>query len=96
MCFHRSEDGCDCRKPKPGLLNQMFRDFPGFVRTASWMIGDGVTDVQAGRQAGVKTIFLGPQKCDACKIFERLDIRPDHWAADLREAVLKIAADTAE
>jgi D-glycero-D-manno-heptose 1,7-bisphosphate phosphatase len=83
LCFHRAEDGCDCRKPKPGLLKQALAAHPDRDAAASWMVGDGVTDVQAGRRAGVRTAFLGPRKCDACKVFEELETTPQWWGADL-------------
>lgn len=82
LCFHRSEDGCGCRKPKTGLLEEAFkRGF--FVREGSWIVGDGVTDVQAGKDFGVQTAFLGPKKCDACKILD--SDRPDFWGENLEE-----------
>src|SRR5262245_57934733 len=36
LCFHRAEDGCSCRKPKPGLLESAI----GLHGPAEWMIGD--------------------------------------------------------
>lgn len=52
MCPHAPFHGCNCRKPKPGLLLQaageLSIDLPG-----STMIGDAVTDLQAGQAAGV-------------------------------------------
>lgn len=83
LCFHRSEDGCACRKPKPGLLIEALERSPQFDRQKSWMVGDGVTDVAAGIAAGVQTAFLGARKCDACKIFEQRAIQPQFWGPDL-------------
>jgi len=83
LCLHRHEDGCDCRKPKPGLLKQALAAHPDRQVSDSWMVGDGVTDVQAGRRAGVRTAYLGPRKCDACKVFEELETTPDWWGQDL-------------
>ena len=47
------------------------------------MVGDGLTDVQAGAALGLRTAFLGPRKCDACKIMEQWDLHPTCWAPDL-------------
>jgi hypothetical protein len=47
------------------------------------MVGDGVTDVQAGAALGLKTGFLGPRKCDACKILHERELSPSWWGADL-------------
>ena len=48
---------CDCRKPYPGMLLAAQARF-NIDMEKSWMIGDKVTDVQAGRQAGVGTTCL--------------------------------------
>lgn len=83
ICYHRSEDGCSCRKPRPGMLLQALREVPKHLHSNCWMVGDGVTDVQAGVAAGVRAAYLGPQKCDACKIFDQLKLRPSFWGQDL-------------
>lgn len=49
---------CDCRKPKPGLIFKAARDF-NVNLTESWMIGDGATDIGAGKNAGCKTALIG-------------------------------------
>jgi histidinol-phosphate phosphatase family protein len=59
-CPHTPSDGCDCRKPAPGLLlaaaEELGLDLPG-----SFMIGDKRSDVEAGRRAGCRTILFAPQ-----------------------------------
>jgi D-glycero-D-manno-heptose 1,7-bisphosphate phosphatase len=57
-CPHEVEADCDCRKPKPGLLMRAAEDL-ALDLSASWMIGDSETDVEAGRAAGCKTLLLG-------------------------------------
>lgn len=52
---------CDCRKPKPGLLMQAAFDFDIDLRN-SWMIGDLITDVEAGKRAGCRTILFNKDK----------------------------------
>ena len=81
LCLHRAEDNCDCRKPKTGLLREALCRDADTAR--SWMIGDGVTDVQAGAALGLQTAFLGPRKCDACKIMEERSLSPTYWGPDL-------------
>lgn len=49
---------CSCRKPKPGMLLQAARDFNLDLKQ-SWMIGDGETDILAGRNAGCRTALIG-------------------------------------
>ncbi len=48
---------CDCRKPKPGLLLQAASDL-GIDLARSWMIGDRISDLQAGASAGCRTILV--------------------------------------
>jgi D-glycero-D-manno-heptose 1,7-bisphosphate phosphatase len=57
VCYHDGSDGCDCRKPKPGMLlaaaHERRLDLAG-----SYMVGDRWRDVEAGRRAGCKTFFI--------------------------------------
>lgn len=48
---------CECRKPAPGLLRRAAADL-NLEIAASWMIGDILDDVEAGRAAGCRTVFL--------------------------------------
>lgn len=48
---------CDCRKPKPGMLLAAAQDF-NIDLSQSWMIGDGENDVQAGKNAGCRTVLI--------------------------------------
>jgi predicted HAD superfamily phosphohydrolase YqeG len=51
------------------------------------MIGDGLTDVLAGKAAGCQTILLGRMKCDVCRLMDDLNARQDGIATHLPEAV---------
>jgi histidinol-phosphate phosphatase family protein len=53
-CPHKPDDGCTCRKPKPGLILRAAEDF-GIDLSGSWMIGDSDGDVKAGEAAGCMT-----------------------------------------
>ena len=48
---------CACRKPAPGLLSRAARDH-GVNLARSWMIGDILHDIEAGRRAGCRAILL--------------------------------------
>jgi D-glycero-D-manno-heptose 1,7-bisphosphate phosphatase len=70
MCAHDDGDRCQCRKPLPGLIMQAAVEL-GIERAASYMIGDRWRDVEAGRRAGCKTVFIdcgydepAPKSCD--------------------------------
>ncbi len=56
-CSHEVEQFCNCRKPAPGMLLEAARS-RGVDLQASWMIGDSDIDVEAGKNAGCKTVRL--------------------------------------
>lgn len=56
-CPHRPEEGCFCRKPKPGLLFQAARDL-GIRLEDSYLIGDALTDVEAALAAGCQPMLV--------------------------------------
>ena len=57
FCPHISEDNCSCRKPKTGMLEQAAKDF-NLKLNDCWMLGDNLSDIQAGKNAGCKTIQI--------------------------------------
>jgi D-glycero-D-manno-heptose 1,7-bisphosphate phosphatase len=57
LCPHRQDEGCACRKPKPGMLLTA-ADRLNIALDRSFMVGDRASDVAAGRAAGCKTVFL--------------------------------------
>jgi D-glycero-D-manno-heptose 1,7-bisphosphate phosphatase len=57
MCPHGPEEGCVCRKPKPGLLLRAAEEMSLDLQ-CSWMIGDAWSDVLAGQAAGVRQSIL--------------------------------------
>lgn len=57
VCPHTPNDGCECRKPKPGLLFQA-RDKYGVDLDSAVLVGDAATDIQAARAAGCMSILV--------------------------------------
>jgi histidinol-phosphate phosphatase family protein len=57
-CPHGPDDGCDCRKPLPGLLRRAAADL-GMAGTPGVMVGDKPADVDAGHRAGYLSVWLG-------------------------------------
>jgi D-glycero-D-manno-heptose 1,7-bisphosphate phosphatase len=75
-CPHAPEEGCECRKPRPGMLLRAMRDLRLDGRRC-FMIGDKPSDLEAGVLAGCKTILLagdGPAPAS--------QPRPDYTALD--------------
>ncbi|MFQ5419434.1 MAG: D-glycero-alpha-D-manno-heptose-1,7-bisphosphate 7-phosphatase [Anaerolineae bacterium] len=57
LCPHAPDDHCSCRKPLPGLLQQAAREHD-IDLSRSVMIGDALTDLAAGKAAGVSKVVL--------------------------------------
>ena len=57
MCPHRQNEGCGCRKPKPGLLISA-ADRLAIDLRRSFLVGDRAQDILAGRAAGCYTVFV--------------------------------------
>lgn len=48
---------CECRKPRPGMLRRAAREL-GLDLDRSWLVGDILDDVEAGRHAGCRTVLV--------------------------------------
>lgn len=57
LCPHAPQEGCECRKPKPGLLVQAASALSLDI-SQSIMVGDAISDVMAGQAAGVRCAVL--------------------------------------
>ena len=88
-CPHLPGEGCDCRKPQPGLIERAAREHSVDL-SSSWMIGDILDDVEAGRRAGCRTILLDVGNETEWLVNEQRS--PHHVARDLSEAADIIAA----
>ncbi len=86
-CTHRSDDGCECRKPGIGSINRAIRT----IRSRShkiqekFFVGDTQSDILAGRKAGCRTIFVLSGK-DSRRDLKQWTVRPDYTARTLLEA----------
>jgi D-glycero-D-manno-heptose 1,7-bisphosphate phosphatase len=81
ICPHTEAENCNCRKPKPGLLLEAAKQH-GIALPESWMIGDRWRDIDAGRAAGCRTIFVDHHYAN-----EPRPQAPDFTVASLAEAV---------
>jgi len=82
-CFHHPSArdtkyrvNCDCRKPKPGLLLRAAKDF-GLDLSRCYVIGDGLTDIKAGKAVDCRSFLIGYLKCDLCRLMEDEGVKPD-------------------
>ena len=82
-CPHPPEDGCECRKPKPGMALAAAADH-GFELSAAFVVGDHAADMGLGRAVGATTIFVMTGHGKGAP--DHATERADHVAADLREA----------
>ena len=57
-CYHSPEEGCSCRKPKPGMLRRA-QHAHDIDMSRSWMVGDRITDLQAGVAAHLNVYYIG-------------------------------------
>ncbi len=57
FCPHLDKDGCECRKPKPGLLTRAAAEL-GIDLARSWGVGDGARDLEAARAAGCRVVLV--------------------------------------
>jgi D-glycero-D-manno-heptose 1,7-bisphosphate phosphatase len=56
-CPHAPWEGCACRKPAPGMFLRA-RDEMGVILEKSWVVGDRLADLRAGRQVGARAILV--------------------------------------
>ena len=79
VCYHDEADACDCRKPKPGLIFRSALAL-GADATKGFVIGDRWRDIEAGRSAGCRTVWIDRG------YNEKLPSKFDHRATSLLAA----------
>lgn len=57
VCYHDTPDNCECRKPRPGMIFKAAEQY-GIDLSASYTIGDRITDVVAGWRAGTRAMLV--------------------------------------
>jgi D-glycero-D-manno-heptose 1,7-bisphosphate phosphatase len=89
---HQSEPGCDCRKPRPGLLNEAAADHNIDLHSA-YVVGDQITDIQAGKRVGATTILVRTGRGeDWLSRQDEWSVKPDAIVEDLAAAARMIVA----
>jgi len=88
-CPHAPGAGCNCRKPAPGLLHEAAR-VHAIDLSNSWLIGEILDDIEAGRRAGCHTVLLDVGRDTAVELSPLRT--PDLRAPDLLAAARVIRA----
>ena len=81
LCRHTRDAGCECKKPKPGMLLNAAAKWD-IALDRSYMVGDTVKDTLAGKAAGCKTVLVSTSY--------NQDVKSDFSATSLHEAALLI------
>ncbi len=84
-CCHDDRDGCDCRKPRPGLILEAARRHE-INLARSYLVGDTERDLEAARSAAVPFVLLNAP-------YNR-DLQPAHRVPDLRAAAALILRES--
>jgi D-glycero-D-manno-heptose 1,7-bisphosphate phosphatase len=78
VCYHDDADACDCRKPSPGMLRSASAE-RGIDLSRSYVVGDRWRDIEAGRRAGCRTVWIDreyaekPADAPACRVGSLLE-----------------------
>ncbi len=94
MCPHRPEEDCNCRKPQPGLIIKAAQEH-SIDLSNSYLIGDALTDLEAGINAGINqlVLVLTGRGSEQSKLPEAENLKPYSVFATLEEAVTTIDND---
>lgn len=90
FCPHLPDAGCECRKPRLGMIESACADLPIDLE-GSWMIGDKKLDVEFGFNAGIKPILV--KTGYGVKHLPQMERKPEFIAENLLEAVKIIVED---
>ncbi|MCK9401151.1 MAG: HAD family hydrolase [Bacteroidales bacterium] len=77
-CVHDNADNCECRKPKPGMIQTAAKKW-NIDLDYSFMVGDRWRDIETGKNAGVKTILIDLE-------YKEKNIKPDYNSRNFLEA----------
>jgi len=57
-CPHGPDDGCRCRKPAAGMIEEILLDLDNPEVTERWIVGDSLRDLQAGDSQGLRSALV--------------------------------------
>jgi histidinol-phosphate phosphatase family protein len=80
VCFHGADDGCECRKPRPGMVLGAARAL-GVAPADCVVIGDTGADVEAARAAGARGVLVPNEVTRREEIARAVEVAPDLMTA---------------
>ena len=88
VCYHHPNHtgGCDCRKPKDGMVKQAAKDHDIDV-SKSFLVGDNLSDIEAGKKCKKTFLVVKKKRNDLFNLMEEMNINPDYTVKNLEEAV---------
>jgi D-glycero-D-manno-heptose 1,7-bisphosphate phosphatase len=87
---------CDCRKPAPGMLLR-WQVRLGLNVQRSWMVGDSVDDIEAGKRAGMQTgLVFSRQRCELCPLRYGPSVKADQIGNNLAQVIAEIVASDSQ
>ena len=94
FCSHHPDDACQCRKPKPGLIQQATQEFD-INLSRSYYVGDKAIDMQLANTVGAKAVLVMTSEYsqDAVQAMKNKEISVSFVAENFGEAVTWILAD---
>lgn len=72
-CTHLKSENCTCRKPLIGMAMLAKKSFPQIDFSRSLMVGDSLSDMQFGKNAGMKTVFIATEAMPEPDAFQWID-----------------------
>jgi D-glycero-D-manno-heptose 1,7-bisphosphate phosphatase len=95
-CPHHPDDGCRCRKPRPGMIESAKRKFD-LNLSSSVIVGDTLNDLETGYNVGCKTVLVltGYGKRELNNQ-DNWNVQPDFIAQDLLDAAMWIIGEGAQ
>lgn len=97
VCPHHPDEGCDCRKPNRGMIDQAVRE-RGVDLARAYLIGDHIRDIELARRVGVRSILVTtgavrPQEIEGLKASTAA---PDWIASSLTDAADWLLSDAGQ
>lgn len=95
VCPHHPDEGCHCRKPKPGMIQQAVKDF-GLDVSRGFLVGDKHSDLAAAQSEGVTGVLVktSPYAQQALAAYQQGTLSIDYVADTFSQAIAWIV-DTA-